>query len=736
MVFVVLSVLFWGEEHPRRAGRLSARRRRTHDKEVIPLSIEPKQKILIVDDSELNRAILADMLDDEYEIVEAEDGLQGVGLLQQRSAEISLVLLDIVMPEMDGFGVLEVMAQNHWIEDIPVIMISAETGSSHIERAYELGVTDFISRPFDALIVHRRVVNTIMLYAKQKRLANMVADQIYENEQRSSLLIDILSHIVEFRNGESGLHVLNVRTLTELMLNHLVQKTDRYHLSASDISMICTASALHDIGKISIDEKILNKPGRFTDEEFAIMKTHSLAGAEMLENLPIHQDDPLVKVAYDICRWHHERWDGRGYPDGLCGDEIPIAAQIVALADVYDALTSKRCYKDSFSHDKAVEMILAGQCGTFNPLLMECLQELAPDLPALMNDSNSVTQRDRREMRNVAQEMRRHEELTASERTLQLLEHERMKYSFFADMSKEIQFEYTVSPPMITLSNWGAEHLGLDEIIMDPMHQPEAQKVMEAADFQNLTDALRSTSPELPVVTYDCKLNYKGAWRWTQIVARATWSSDEPPRYTGAIGKAIDIHDSRMKLNALERMASHDALTGLLNHSYARKRILERIENRPAATCALVIFDLDHFKAANDTYGHSFGDQVLVHLAEKLRQCIRGGDIAARAGGDEFLIFLEYKDDVETAISRIFQSLCGRFEQFPISISMGVALTDTVPGGYDELFHAADAALYTVKRGGRGQYRFYDDTMRHTLSSISPIDDGEGPRQEDKEEHP
>ncbi|MCX4372447.1 MAG: response regulator, partial [Dysosmobacter sp.] len=415
------------------------------------MSAEQKQKILIVDDSELNRAILADMLDDEYEIIEAENGLQGVGLLQQQGVEISLVLLDIVMPQMDGFGVLEVMAQNRWIEDIPVIMISAETGSSHIERAYELGVTDFISRPFDALIVHRRVVNTIMLYAKQKRLANMVADQIYENEQRSSLLIDILSHIVEFRNGESGLHVLNVRTLTELMLNHLVQKTDHYHLSPSDISTICTASALHDIGKISIDEKILNKPGRFTDEEFAVMKTHSMAGAEMLENLPIHQDDPLVKVAYDICRWHHERWDGRGYPDGLHGDEIPIAAQIVALADVYDALTSKRCYKDSFSHEKAVEMILAGQCGTFNPLLMECLQELAPDLPALMSGSNSVAQRDRREMRNVAQEMRRHEELTASERTLQLLEHERMKYSFFADMSKEIQFEYTVSPPMITL---------------------------------------------------------------------------------------------------------------------------------------------------------------------------------------------------------------------------------------------------------------------------------------------
>ena len=424
---------------------------------------------MIVDDSELNRAILADMLGDEYDIIEAENGLQGVAALQLQNVDISLVLLDIVMPEMDGFGVLEVMKQNHWIEDIPVIMISAESGSSHIERAYELGVTDFISRPFDALIVHRRVVNTLLLYAKQKRLVGMVADQIYENEQRSSLLIDILSHIVEFRNGESGLHVLNVRTLTELFLKQLMQKTDRYPLTSSDIATISMASALHDIGKISIDEKILNKPGRFTDEEFAIMKTHSMAGAVMLENLPIHQNDPLVKVAYDICRWHHERWDGRGYPDGLVGDEIPIAAQIVALADVYDALTSKRCYKNAYDHETAIDMITNGKCGTFNPLLLECLREAAPTIPDCLHDSVDPARRDQREMQNVAMEMRRHEELTASERTLQLLEHERMKYSFFAAMTQEIQFEFTLSPPMVTLSAFGAEKLGLDEIIMDPL---------------------------------------------------------------------------------------------------------------------------------------------------------------------------------------------------------------------------------------------------------------------------
>ena len=684
-----------------------------------------KEKILIVDDSELNRAILADMLGEEYDIVEAENGLEGVGILQKMGTELSLVLLDIVMPEMDGFGVLDTMHQNHWIDDIPVIMISAESGSSHIERAYELGVTDFIARPFDALIVHRRVVNTILLYAKQKKLVGMVADQIYEKERQGNLMIDILSHIVEFRNGESGLHVLHVRTLTELLLHRLPQKTDRYRLTPGDISIITTASSLHDIGKIAIDENILNKPGKLTEEEFTVMKTHTTVGADMLENLPIHQHDPLVKVAYQICRWHHERYDGRGYPDGLQGDDIPISAQVVALADVYDALTSVRVYKPPFPHDEAVQMILDGKCGTFNPLLLECLQENSEIIRSGLT-GDTQAQRDQREMRNISQEMHRYEELTASERTLQLLEHERMKYSFFAAMTQEIQFEYTASPAMVTISAWGAEKLGLGETVMDPLHNEGVLALMDPEWVQGLSNALHSTCPDQPVVSYDCQLNLNGETRWYRIVARAIWSADEPARYTGAIGKAIDIHDSRMKLHALEQMASHDTLTGLLNHAYAKKRILERIEGRPTASFALAIFDLDHFKSANDTYGHSFGDHVLTYVAEKLRQSIRGGDIAARVGGDEFLIFLEHKGDVEPVVSRIFESLCGTYEDFTISVSMGIAPTALVGCDYDTLFHAADQALYTVKRGGRGRYRFYDETMKQMLSVISPIDDGGG----------
>lgn len=684
----------------------------------------PRQTILIADDSEMNRSILTDMLGDEYEIMEAENGVEAVSILQKYGNAISLLLLDIVMPEMDGFGVLNVMNKHRWIEDIPVIVISAETASTHVERAYELGVTEFISRPFDALILHRRVVNTILLYAKQKKLIDLVTDQIYEKEQQSGLMVDILSHIVEFRNGESGQHVLHIRTLTELLLKHLGHIDSKYQFPRSEISLICTASALHDIGKIAIPGEVLNKPGRLTDEEFEIMKKHTLIGAEMLKALPMHQEEPLVKKAYEICRWHHERYDGRGYPDGLKGEEIPVSAQVVALADVYDALTSERVYKKAFTHDVAIQMILEGKCGQFNPMLMECLREIESVLQEeLQGDSDVRTSM--RQMQNVAEELLHHEELSASERTLQLLEHERMKYRFYADMSEEIQFEYTVAPSMVTLSAYGARKLGLDGILMDPHNNEKVQEMMGTGTLRAISNELRGTTPEHPQVKYDHEVCINGEKRWMRTIGRAMWSADEPPRYMGAIGKTTDIHDERTRIDALVQMASHDSMTGLFNHNYAKERIRERLQNRPNGKFALAIFDLDHFKSANDNYGHMFGDKVLIHMAERLRRSIRGGDIAARVGGDEFLIFLEYKEEAETAIQRIFTSLEGTFEDFQISVSMGVVRTDMVGIDYDELFHAADQALYAVKRSGRGKYRFYDDSMYGMLSVISPIDGSE-----------
>ena len=339
-----------------------------------------KQEILIVDDSKINREILSEMLGDEYIIHEAASGEECIDLLSQYGTGISLVLLDIVMPEMDGFEVLDYMAEHHWIEDIPVIMISSEDSASSIRKAYEFGVSDYISRPFDSHVVYQRVFNTIKLYAKQRRLISLVSDQMHEKDKNNRMMISILSQIVEFRNGESGSHVANIKRITELLLDRLPMHTNKYTVSGTEQLLIPMAAALHDIGKIGIDDKILNKPGRLTKEEFEIMKTHSAIGANMLESLEQFRDEPLLNIAHDICRWHHERYDGRGYPDGLKGDEIPISAQVVSVADVYDALVSERVYKKAYSHEKAMEMILNGECGTFNPVLVECLKDIQDEL--------------------------------------------------------------------------------------------------------------------------------------------------------------------------------------------------------------------------------------------------------------------------------------------------------------------------------------------------------------------
>lgn len=679
-------------------------------------SIQTRQKILIVDDSEMNRSILNDMLEKEFEILEAENGVQAVELLEELSSQLALVLLDIVMPKMDGFGVLAVMNKHRWIEEVPVIMMSAEDTPSYIERAYALGVMDYISRPFDALIVHRRVINTIMLYAKQKKLLEMVADQIYEKEKSNRLMIAILSHIVEFRNGESGRHVLAIHAITELLLEHLIQKTDQYQLTASDIALICTASALHDIGKIAIPEEILNKPGKLTKQEFETVKTHCMIGASMLEALILEQDEPLIKTAYEICRWHHERYDGKGYPDGLEGDAIPISAQMVALADVYDALTSERAYKRAIPHQKAIQMIVNGECGCFNPLLLECLMEIENRIQTEMEENMPVHNM-KKGIREMADPICGLKDLTASDHTLRLLEYERIKHQFFASMSQEIQFEFTKEPARVIISDWGARRLGLNEIIANPLIDEQLCAIIEEKDLGKLTDEIHKTTPQQPVTQYDCQLLIGGQRRWNRIICRANWSLEGQPRFLGVIGKVMDIHEQHTQLIDLRHRANHDALTGLFNHTYAKEQIRAMMSRRPKDNFVLVLFDLDHFKTANDCYGHIFGDHVLQFVAERLRKSIRNDDIAARVGGDEFLVFLNYQTGIEAAIERIFHMLTKEYGGYSISVSMGIVKTQKVGNDYDTLFHYADQALYAAKEKGRGRYCFFDDN-RTRLSHI------------------
>ena len=508
---------------------------------------EKNARILIVDDSEMNRDMLSDMLSDDYDIVEAADGEEALSILKERVYDIDLVLLDIIMPAVDGFGVLDVMKRYHWIDNTPVIMISSETSQSYIRKAFELGVTDYILRPFDSFIIHKRVSNTLMLYRKQKKLLSALEEQVYENEKNNSMMINVLAHIVEFRNGESGMHVHHIKQLTSILLQNLIEKTDKYHLTENDILLISTASSLHDIGKISIDDKILNKPGRLTAEEFEVIKTHSIIGAEMLQDLHNTHNYPLFDKAYEICRWHHERYDGKGYPDGLSGEEIPISAQVTSLADVYDALTSNRCYKKAFSHEKAMEMILDGQCGAFNPVLLQCLKDCEKQILAEFSDSIDTTQDDRLLIRATEELVENKISSDKIDFSAHLPIAARERWNFFSDGSGEIQFEYDAMLDVLRLTKYGAKVLGLQELTMHP--RGLKQGYLGAQNIQTILDAMQSeASLEKPVVKIKKHISLNGPRRWYEIRIRTLWSNEENPKYTGILGRIIDINDSELAI--------------------------------------------------------------------------------------------------------------------------------------------------------------------------------------------
>lgn len=528
------NVLIWATISTK--GRIIA----THD--------ENRETILIVDDSAMNRMLLSDILSDTYNIIEAEDGEQAIAILQQHASEISIVVLDMVMPKVDGFGVLEAMNENRWIQFLPVVSISTESSPEFVERAYSLGVTDFINRPFDELIVIRRVSNTIKLYAKQRKLTNMVANEIFEKERNGSLMITILSHIVEFRNGESGMHVINIGTLTEILLNQISKKDDRYYLPYAERDLIVKASALHDIGKISIPEEVLNKPGKLTDEEFEAMKQHTVIGYQMLSDLGF-QDEPLVKVSREITRWHHERYDGRGYPDGLKGDEIPLSAQIVSLADVYDALTSERVYKPAFSHEKAVQMILNGECGAFNPLLLECLVEAQEEIRQELAQPNK-TFNSYEDLKSIAPAIQDAETLDVTEYALDQLENEREKNHFLTEISRQLQFDYNKSLDLLHIPVWAAKRLGTSAQIKDPLHTEALANLISNDLVELLSKAIAETTPQEPLVRLDCTVTSNGEAYDCIIITKTVWSQEEEPTLVGVIGKIMQNNGDTTWLDA------------------------------------------------------------------------------------------------------------------------------------------------------------------------------------------
>lgn len=499
-----------------------------------------KPRVLLVDDTEMNREMLACMLEDSHEIVHAADGLEAIEYLDKNGHELSIMLLDLLMPNCDGYGVLSYMAKRRWNETLPVIVISAETDPDNITKAYEMGAVDFISRPFNVRVVQQRVKNTVELYRKNKRLASLVAQQIHEQTSSYDRMLSILSQVVEFRNQESGLHVLHINYITEMLLHRLKKIAPQYEITNEDIRRISTASSLHDIGKIAIPDEIINKPGKLTDEEFALMKTHSAEGADMLGRLQGYENDPLIHTAWEICRWHHERYDGRGYPDGLVGDAIPICAQVVSVADVYDALTSERCYKPPYSHEKAIEMIMGGECGAFNPLLLECLKEIANILPAKLNDDPIKLKQDR-EIARMTEEMSHYSELSSSNLLLNRLRFEQVRANFFEDNTSSYTFVYRSETNILTLSEESAQMLGAAESIHDPVNNT-ALLERSGKSGERWAQIRASASAEKPMLVLPSAFHMNGKTVSCRTVMLTIWSADETAEYLGVVG-AIEATD-------------------------------------------------------------------------------------------------------------------------------------------------------------------------------------------------
>lgn len=680
--------------------------------------------ILIVDDIELNRAILSELFCKDYEILEAGDGKQAIERIEMCGPSIVMILLDIIMPVKNGFDVLNYMIHKNLIKQIPVIMITAENSEDVLLKGYELGVSDIINKPFHPNVVRRRVENTIELCRHKLHLEKMVQrqteklrEQAEELRRTNIFVIDALSTAIEFRDGGSARHIKRIRVITEVLLRAVIRMHPEYRLTHDQIPTIASAAAMHDIGKIAIPDHILNKPGRLTKEEFEIMKLHTVKGCELLRELNYMQDKTYFSYCYEICRHHHERWDGRGYPDQLSGDEIPIWSQVVSIADVYDALISERVYKPSYPHEQAVRMIVNGECGAFNPALIECFLSMESQLKshvcAAACEALDTFSAERAPAIKLIEEDR---EAPVSERALRLLEMEREKYRILTELSGEIIFNYDIQADVMEFSEKYQAVFGGDIKLADAKNTLIASAFLHKDDKSVFWDALEKITPERP----NCKMrlrlkNAAGDYEWYEVYVNALWDKDAAREICiGYLGKISNINALIMETNHWRHQANMDSLTGVYNRKALKELITKVLSAEPKAKSALAFIDIDDFKSINDSFGHLFGDQALQHISGEITANADENDIVGRVGGDEFILFLRNIASDEE-LGRRAEMLCEIFRKsdvkdraaLKISGSVGIARYPEDGDGYDVLLEKADQALYAAKLRGKDQYAIY-----------------------------
>lgn len=604
-----------------------------------------KINILIADDSRINRSLLIDILSDYYNTIEAENGREVLSKLKQEQKKISLVLLDILMPEMDGFEVLEEMKKHTWGKDIPVIIISSETSVKSIRKGFEYGVSDYINKPFDHEIVLQRVQNTIMLHEKLDKLKQTITQQMLETEKNNTLMVDILSSIVEFRNGESGLHVIRIRIITEILLEEIAYWFPKYKITKDKISLISNAAALHDIGKISIAEEILNKPGRLSTDEFEIMKKHTIIGDEMLTNIKFGQQESLINYSREICRWHHERWDGKGYPDGLKEMQIPISAQIVALADVYDALVSERVYKKTICHEEAVKMILNGECGVFNPDLIKCFKQVSSHLLQDIEE-HSLKQERIFNLYNIMYDKPEVDDI--AERTMVFKEKERIKYLTLASISSEVSFDYEIDSDTITFYGRHEEEFGIPKKISNCQNNLKKYNFFDKKTIEIITRKVLQNSNHNQLIKEIINLKaVNGKINEYELVIKLIYYHDSVYGVIGRISKVVKAASKELNLEGIEYCSYQNDLYNQVTGEFLVSRDL--IFTKPI-NAAVIFFKIEKRENENTDLN------LLKLISTKINNKLLNDEIVA--GLDDLEIMVYLKEDSQKLLVDKYQGIC------------------------------------------------------------------------------
>lgn len=683
------------------------------------INMNKKQIILIVDDEETNRAILAQLFKDEYSILEAENGEEAIRLIEDNLEDVSAVLLDILMPVMDGLQAMEIMNSHYWIDKIPVIMITTDTSESTMQKGYELGATDVILKPFNSRIVRQRVKNIIELYRHKKNLERLASEQIDILRSKSMQvsesgieIVNMLSRIITLKSGQAAARPQVIRHVAAAIMREYSHLYPELHIDGTRIRNTAYAASVCNIGKIFVPSEILFKNGPLTDEEYRVVQRYPAGGSDLLMKISEGKyDGGLLECCFTVCLYHNERADGTGYPYGLKEKDIPLEAQIVSIASVYEALVSDRPYRKAFSHDEAVKMIRNGECGCFGEKIIKAFMAAEPILTDEYDEEEEYF-RGSRVSYSISEDV--------SERRLRMLEREKEHFQILSDMSGDVMFDYDGITNVLLFSESFSELTGCGVRYENALDFINETETLYIDDKERLIGLIKSITDTSPSIKTEIRIKMKNdVYKWFELYAHSVWNGG---RCVSMVGKLVNIDRQKRETEIWRKAADTDQLTGIYNKIASHNYIMEAIETNGDNVSALCFIDLDNFKGINDTFGHQFGDVVLKKVAEQLRTAVRNTDIVGRIGGDEFVVFLKNVGSKKNIIAKaeqlcnVFKLTCGERK---ISGSIGIACIPDDGTDFEELLGKADSALYCCKGRGKDCYLLYNEEICGKINSSS-----------------